>query len=55
MTTEEALVKVMQGRGVGNAFAGSAMMPISDLFPAVGIKFWGCAHEGNAGITGNGA
>ena len=36
MTTEEAFVKVLQMHGIENAFGiiGSAMMPISDLFPA---------------------
>ena len=33
---------------------GSAMMPISDLFPAAGITFWDCAHEGNAGMMADG-
>jgi len=47
MTTEEAFVKVLQMHGIDNAFGiiGSAMMPISDLFPAAGIIFWDCAHE----------
>ena len=47
MTTEEAFVKVLQMHGIENAFGiiGSAMMPISDLFPQAGIKFWDCAHE----------
>ena len=50
MTTEEAFVKVLQMHGIEHAFGiiGSAMMPISDLFPAAGIKFWDCAHEVNA-------
>merc|ERR1719174_2170410 len=30
------------------------MMPISDLFPAAGIKFWDCAHEYNAGMMADG-
>ena len=30
------------------------MMPISDLFPAAGIKFWDCAHECNAGMSADG-
>jgi len=38
------------GRGV----IGSAMMPISDLFPAAGITFWDCAHEVNAGMSADG-
>merc|ERR1719218_130010 len=56
MTTEEAFVKVLQKRGVDNAFGiiGSAMMPISDLFPAAGVKFWDCAHEYNAGMMADG-
>merc|ERR1719210_1288297 len=56
MTTEEAFVKVLQARGISNAFGiiGSAMMPISDLFPAAGIKFWDCAHECNAGMMADG-
>ena len=56
MTTEEAFVKVLQMHGVDNAFGiiGSAMMPISDLFPAAGIKFWDCAHETNAGMIADG-
>ena len=45
MTTEEAFVKVLQNHGIKHAFGiiGSAMMPISDLFPVAGIKF-GIAH-----------
>jgi sulfoacetaldehyde acetyltransferase len=56
MTTEEAFVKVLQRHGIDNAFGiiGSAMMPISDLFPAAGIKFWDCAHEGSAGFMSDG-
>merc|ERR1719517_124192 len=56
MTTEEAFVKVLQARGINNSFGiiGSAMMPISDLFPAAGIKFWDCAHEYNAGMMADG-
>jgi len=56
MTTEEAFVKTLQKRGVDNAFGiiGSAMMPISDLFPEAGIKFWDCAHEYNAGMMADG-
>ena len=30
------------------------MMPISDLFPQAGIKFWDCAHEGSAGMMSDG-
>ena len=33
---------------------GSAMMPISDLFPAAGINFWDAAHECNAGMMADG-
>ncbi len=56
MTTEEAFVKVLQMHGIDNAFGiiGSAMMPISDLFPEAGIKFWDCAHECNAGMVADG-
>jgi len=56
MTTEEAFVKVLQKHGINNAFGiiGSAMMPISDLFPEAGIKFWDCAHEYNAGMMADG-
>ena len=56
MTTEEAFVKVLQRHGIDNAFGiiGSAMMPISDLFPTAGIKFWDCAHEGSAGMMSDG-
>ena len=51
MTTEEAFVKVLQAHGIEHSFGiiGSAMMPISDLFPKAGIKFWDCAHEGVLG------
>ena len=56
MTTEEAFVKVLQMHGIENAFGiiGSAMMPISDLFPRAGIAFWDCAHECNAGMMADG-
>ena len=56
MTTEEAFVKVLQMHGIRHAFGiiGSAMMPISDIFPAAGIKFWDCAHEGSAGMMADG-
>jgi sulfoacetaldehyde acetyltransferase len=56
MTTEEAFVKVLQRHGINNAFGiiGSAMMPISDLFPAAGIKFWDCAHECSGGMMADG-
>ena len=56
MTTEEAFVKVLQMHGIEHAFGiiGSAMMPISDLFPQAGIKFWDCAHECNAGMMADG-
>ena len=35
MTTEEAFVKTLQMHGISHAFGiiGSAMMPISDIFP----------------------
>ncbi len=56
MTTEEAFVKVLQMHGIEHAFGiiGSAMMPISDLFPKAGVTFWDCAHEVNAGIICDG-
>ena len=56
MTTEEAFIKVLQMHGIEHAFGiiGSAMMPISDLFPKAGITFWDCAHEGNAGMMSDG-
>ena len=56
MTTEEAFVKTLQMHGIDNAFGiiGSAFMPISDLFPKAGIKFWDCAHEYTAGMMADG-
>ena len=56
MTTEEAFVKVLQMHGIEHAFGiiGSAMMPISDLFPQAGITFWDAAHECNAGMMSDG-
>ena len=56
MTTEEAFVKVLQMHGIENAFGiiGSAMMPISDLFPQAGMTFWDAAHECNAGMMADG-
>lgn len=56
MTTEEAFVKVLQMHGIEHAFGiiGSAMMPVSDLFPKAGISFWDCAHETNAGLMADG-
>ncbi|MDU9004334.1 sulfoacetaldehyde acetyltransferase [Sedimentitalea todarodis] len=56
MTTEEAFIKVLQMHGIEHAFGiiGSAMMPISDLFPAAGIKFWDCAHETSGGMIADG-
>ncbi|MBP5859044.1 sulfoacetaldehyde acetyltransferase [Marivibrio halodurans] len=56
MTTEEAFIKVLQMHGIEHAFGiiGSAMMPISDLFPEAGITFWDCAHECNAGMMADG-
>jgi len=56
MTTEEAFVKVLQMHGIEHAFGiiGSAMMPISDLFPKAGIKFWDCAHETSGGMIADG-
>jgi len=56
MTTEEAFVKTLQAHGIRHAFGiiGSAMMPISDIFPAAGITFWDAAHEGSAGFMADG-
>ncbi len=56
MTTEEAFIKVLQRHGIEHAFGiiGSAMMPVSDLFPKAGITFWDCAHECNAGMMADG-
>jgi len=56
MTTEEAFIKVLQMHGIEHAFGiiGSAMMPVSDLFPKAGITFWDCAHETNAGLMCDG-
>ena len=56
MTTEEAFVKVLQMHGIEHAFGiiGSAMMPVSDLFPKAGVTFWDCAHETNAGMICDG-
>ena len=56
MTTEEAFVKVLQMHGIEHGFGiiGSAMMPISDLFPEAGITFWDCAHECSGGMIADG-
>ncbi len=56
MTTEEAFVKTLQSHGIEHAFGiiGSAFMPISDLFPKAGIKFWDVAHECNGGYMADG-
>lgn len=56
MTTEEAFIKVLQLHGIEHAFGiiGSAMMPVSDLFPKAGITFWDCAHETNAALICDG-
>jgi len=56
MTTEEAFVKTLQMHGINDAFGiiGSAFMPISDLFPRAGIRFWDCAHEGSGGMMADG-
>ena len=56
MTTEEAFVKTLQMHGIEHAFGiiGSAMMPISDIFPKAGINFWDCAHEGSGGMMADG-
>lgn len=56
MTTEEAFIKVLQMHGIEHAFGiiGSAMMPVSDLFPKAGVTFWDCAHETNAAMICDG-
>ncbi len=56
MTTEEAFVKTLQMHGIRDAFGiiGAAFMPISDLFPRAGIRFWDCAHEGSGGMMADG-
>ncbi len=56
MTTEEAFIKILQMQGIEHAFGiiGSAMMPVSHLFPKAGISFWDCGHEGNAGMMADG-
>ncbi len=56
MTTEEAFIKVLQMHGIEHAFGiiGSAMMPISDLFPTAGIRFWDVADEKNGGYMADG-
>ncbi|EYD78172.1 Sulfoacetaldehyde acetyltransferase [Rubellimicrobium mesophilum DSM 19309] len=56
LTTEEAFVKTLQAHGIRDAFGiiGSAFMPISDLFPQAGIRFWDCAHEGSGGMMADG-
>ena len=56
MTTEEAFIKILQRHGIDSAFGiiGSAMMPVTDLFPKAGITFWDCAHEFNAGMMADG-
>ncbi|TNC49854.1 sulfoacetaldehyde acetyltransferase [Rubellimicrobium rubrum] len=56
LTTEEAFVKTLQAHGIREAFGiiGSAFMPISDLFPRAGIRFWDCAHEGSGGMMADG-
>ena len=56
MTTEEAFIKTLQMHGIEHAFGiiGSAMMPVSDLFPAAGITFWDVADEKNGGYMADG-
>ena len=56
MTTEEAFIKVLQMHGIDTAFGiiGSAFMPVSDLFPRAGIRFFDCAHEGSGGMMADG-
>ncbi len=56
MTTEEAFIKVLQMHGIEHSFGivGSAMMPVTDLFPKAGITFWDCGHEYSAGMMADG-
>ncbi len=56
MTTEEAFIKVLQMHGIDTSFGiiGSAIMPVSDLFPKAGITFWDCGHEYSAGMMADG-
>ena len=56
MTTEEVFIKVLQMHGIEHAFGiiGSAMMPISDLFPKAGISFWDVSDEKNGGYMADG-
>ncbi|MEM7071014.1 MAG: sulfoacetaldehyde acetyltransferase [Pseudomonadota bacterium] len=56
LSTEEAFIKTLQMHGIQHAFGiiGSAMMPVSDLFPKAGVTFWDCAHECNAGYMADG-
>ena len=56
MTTEEAFVKVLPTHGIEHSFGiiGSAVMPISDLFPKAGITFWDVAHETNGRLNADG-
>src|SRR5690625_930727 len=56
MTTEEAFIKVLQMHGIEHAcgISGSAMMPISALFPDAGIAFWDCAPERAGGMIADG-
>jgi len=56
MSTEETFIKVLQMHGIEHAFGiiGSAMMPISDLFPEAGITVRDCAHETSGGMMADG-
>ncbi len=56
LSTEEAFVRTLQAHGIRDCFGiiGSAFMPISDLFPRAGIRFWDCAHEGSGGMMADG-
>ena len=42
--------------GIEHSFGivGSAMMPVTDLFPKAGITFWDCGHEYSAGMMADG-
>jgi sulfoacetaldehyde acetyltransferase len=56
MTTEEAFIKVLQMHGIDSAFGiiGSALMPVTDMFPKAGITFWDCGHENSGGMMADG-
>ena len=54
MTTQEAIVKTRQMRGIKHDFGiiGSAMMPVSDIAPTAGIAFWAVRMKAVPGLRG---